>query len=54
MMLIPSWVHVLQPEQELDKLVWESLTVGLEASSFLIGVYRGPGDQERWALAQGH
>jgi hypothetical protein len=44
----------LQPERELDRLVWESLTIGLGTPSFLIGAYRELGDQERWALAQGH
>jgi hypothetical protein len=44
----------LQLEQELGRLVWESLTVGLEAPFFLIRACCGSGDQERYALTQGH
>jgi hypothetical protein len=44
----------LQHERELGGLIWESPTIGLGAPSFSIGSYPGLGDQERWALAQGH
>ena len=43
----------LRLERVLDELVWESPTLGLGATSFLIGAYRGLGDQEHWALARG-
>ena len=40
--------HVgLQFERGFGELVWELLTSGLGAPFFLVGAYRGLGDQER-------
>ena len=44
----------LQLERGLDGLVWELPTLGLGVPYFVIGAYRGPGDQERRAMAWGH
>ena len=41
-------------ERELGGLIRESPIVGPGMPSFLIKACRGLGDQEHWALAQGH